>query len=441
MSSAAVRRTLPRFLFPNGLSGGKPNDFPISNLPYGVFKSRSTAGSVPRLGVALGDKVLDLRALAERGLLPQGCGLSASTLNAFIASGPEMWREVRHELQHVLLSDDNPKSLGSKDADVLAEVVHEQGGVDMLMPAEVGDYTDFYASREHATNVGAMFRDPENALLPNWLHMPVGYHGRASSVVVSGTGIRRPCGQTVPKGQDKGPPIFGPSKLLDIELEVGCLVGPGNRLGEPIPFEKAEEHMFGLVLLNDWSARDIQKWEYVPLGPFLAKNFGTTISPWVVPLAALEPFRTATPEQNDPMPLPYIRQPPGSKSGFDVQLEVDLQTKEMQAGETICRSNLKYMYWSLAQQLTHHTVNGCLIRAGDLLGTGTISGPTEDSYGSLLELTWAGKNEVKLQDGKVVRKFLQDGDTVTLRGFCEGPDGSRIGFGECTGTILPAFEH
>lgn len=439
MSSAAVRRTLPRFLFPNGL--GRPTDFPLSNLPYGIFRPRSSAGAVARVGVALGDKVLDLRALAEHGLLPQSCGLSASTLNALIAAGPEAWREVRHELQNVLLCDESPKALGSKGADVLSEVVHEQSGVEMLLPAEVGDYTDFYASREHATNVGMMFRDPKNALLPNWLHIPVGYHGRASSVVVSGTGIRRPCGQMVPKGQDQGPPVFGPSKLLDIELEVGCLVGPGNELGKRIPLEKAEEHMFGLVLLNDWSSRDIQKWEYVPLGPFLGKNFGTTISPWVVPLAALEPFRVPTPAQSDPAPLPYLQQPPGSRQGFDVHLEVDLQTHEMDTPETIVRSNLKYMYWSLAQQLTHHTVNGCNMRAGDLLGTGTISGPTEDSYGSLLELCWAGKKEIKLQEGKVIRKFLQDGDTVTMRGVCQGPDGERIGFGECTGTILPAFEH
>lgn len=323
---------------------------------------------------------------------------------------------------------------------MLADALHARADVDLLMPADIGDYTDFYASREHATNVGMMFRGKDNALMPNWLHIPVGYHGRASSVVVSGTELHRPHGQMVAKGQEQGPPTFGPSKLLDIELEMGCLVGPGNKLGEPIPLGKAEEHIFGLVLLNDWSARDIQKWEYVPLGPFLGKNFGTTISPWVVPLAALEPFRTPTPAQEDPSPLPYLKQKPGSKQGFDISLEVGLQTREMAEPETIVKSNMKYMYWSLAQQLTHHTANGCNMRPGDLFGTGTISGPTEDSFGSMLELTWAGSKEIKLQGGKIIRKFLQDGDKVVLRGVCEAPDGTRVGFGECAGTILPPRE-
>jgi len=435
-----ARRALPRFLFPDGLPGGRPTDFPLSNLPYGVFRPKGAAAGEARVGVALGDKVLDLRRLAEQGRLPQTCGLAGPTLNAFMAAGPEAWREVRHELQQVLLSNDHPKSLASAGSSVLQEVVHEQAEVQMLMPADVGDYTDFYASREHATNVGMMFRGKDNALMPNWLHIPVGYHGRASSVVPSGTGIRRPCGQMVAKGQEQGPPSFGPSRLLDIELEVGCFVGPGNPLGQPIPLAKAEEHIFGLVLLNDWSARDIQKWEYVPLGPFLGKNFGTTISPWVVPLAALEPFRVPTPAQQDPAPLPYLSQPAGSRQGFDVALEVGLQTPEMQEPETIVKSNLKYMYWSMAQQLTHHTANGCNMRPGDLLGTGTISGPTEDSFGSMLELTWAGSKEIKLQGGKVIRKFLQDGDKVVIRGSCTAPDGSRIGFGECAGEILPAWQ-
>lgn len=436
MRASAARRCLPRFLFPDGAPGGRPNDFPLANLPYGVF--RPAAAAAPRPGVALGDRVVDLQALVQRGLLPERSGLAAPTLNAFMGAGGEVWREVRHELQKVLLADGHSGSLAAAGPGVLEEVVHKQADVEMLMPATVGDYTDFYASREHATNVGIMFRGKDNALMPNWLHIPVGYHGRASSVVVSGTGIRRPHGQSVPKGQEGGPPTFGPSKLLDIELEVGCFVGPGNELGSPIPLDKAEDHIFGLVLLNDWSARDIQKWEYQPLGPFLGKNFGTTISPWVVPLAALEPFRAATPAQSDPVPLPYLQQRPGSTQGFDVALDVGLQTAEMQAPETISRSNLKYMYWSLAQMLAHHTVNGCSMRPGDLLGTGTISGPTEDSYGSLLELNWAGSRELKLDGGRVVRKFLQDGDRIVIKGSCTAPDGTRIGFGECAGQILPA---
>eukprot|EP00927_Polykrikos_kofoidii_P033811 TRINITY_DN2865_c0_g1_i1.p1 TRINITY_DN2865_c0_g1~~TRINITY_DN2865_c0_g1_i1.p1 ORF type:complete len:447 (+),score=73.37 TRINITY_DN2865_c0_g1_i1:29-1369(+) len=436
----AAVNSLPRFLFPNGTQGGKPTDFGVNNLPYGVFRPAEAVAATarPRVGVALGDRIIDLKALAEFGLLPQTCGLSSSTLNAFMGAGPEAWKEVRHELQNVLLSDENPKNLSSHGAGVLEQAVHAQTDVEMLLPASIGDYTDCYASREHATNVGAMFRDKNNALLPNWLHIPVAYHGRASSVVVSGTDIRRPRGQTVAKGQDAGPPIFGPSKLLDFELEVGCFVGPGNNLGDSISLDKAEDHMFGLVLLNDWSARDIQKWEYVPLGPFLGKNFGTTISPWVVPMAALEPFRVPTPVQ-DPEPLPYLQQAPGSCLGVDVRLEVALQTSEMDGPETIVRSNLKYMYWAMAQQLTHHSVNGCNLNPGDLIGTGTISGPTEESFGSLLELCWAGSKEVKLKGGAVVRKFLQDGDKVIMRGACEAPDGSRVGFGECSGVIVPAL--
>jgi fumarylacetoacetase len=440
MRSAHARRaavsTLPRFLFPNGAPQGKVTDFGVNNLPYGVF--RPSGAKDARVGVALGDRVLDLKALVDFGLLPQTCGLSDTTLNGFMGAGPQAWKEVRHELQNVLLADQNPNNLASRGPDVLEQAVHAQADVKMLLPASIGDYTDCYASREHATNVGAMFRDKDNALLPNWLHIPVAYHGRASSVVVSGTEIRRPRGQTVAKGQDAGPPSFGPSKLLDFELEVGCFVGSGTELGDSIPLEKAEDHMFGLVLLNDWSARDIQKWEYVPLGPFLAKNFGTTISPWVVPMAALEPFRVATPVQ-DPEPLPYLRQTPGSRLGVDVQLEVAIQTAEMDAPETIVRSNLKYMYWAMAQQLTHHSVNGCNLRPGDLIGTGTISGPVEESFGSMLELCWAGTKEIKLNGGAIVRKFLQDGDKVVMRGVCQAPDGSRVGFGECSGVIVPAL--
>merc|ERR1712232_465967 len=316
--------------------------------------------------------------------------------------------------------------------------VHSQDSVQMVLPAHIGDYTDFYASREHATNLGKMFRPHLPPLLPNWLHIPVGYHGRASSVVVSGTDFRRPNGQILPQGQDGPPPMYGPENRLDIELEMGVFVGPGNALGEPISLDKAEENIFGMVLLNDWSAGGIQKWEMVPLGPFLGKNFCTTISPWVVPLEALAPFRTETPSQVEPELLPYIKQAPGSKQAFDIKLEVEMQTSDMSGPETIIRSNLKHMYYSFAQQLAHHTINGCPMRPGDLLGTGTISGKEEGSYGSLLELIWAGEKEVKLKNGEITRKFLKDGDRINLKGVCENADGLRLGFGECTGKVLPA---
>merc|ERR1719221_747280 len=341
-----------------------------------------------------------------------------------MSAGHQAWKEVRHELQNTLLADDNPKSLGAQ-SHVLEKAVHSQDAVEMLLPAHIGDYTDFYASREHATNVGKMFRPSMAPLLPNWLHIPVGYHGRASSVVVSGTHFRRPKGQILLKGQDGPPPVYAPEDKLDIELEMGVFVGPGNNLGHPIPLANADEHMFGMVLLNDWSARGIQKWEMVPLGPFLGKNFCTTISPWVVPMAALEPFRTETPQQTDPQVLPYITQESGSKQAFDIKLEVEMQTPEMEEPEIIIRSNLKHMYYSFAQQLTHHTVNGCSMRPGDLLGSGTISGPDENSFGSLLELIWGGEKELKLKGGEVTRKFLQDGDTISLKGVCENEDGLR----------------
>jgi len=436
MQSSKVRHALPRFLFPKGCPGGAAADFHVNNLPYGVFKPK---GGDARIGVAVGDKVLDLRVLVANGLLPDKCGLSDSALNNFMASGKAKWQEVRHELQKTLLSDENPKNLSACGR--LEEAIHASNAVEMLLPANIGDYTDFYASREHATNVGKMFRPTQDPLLPNWLHIPVGYHGRASTVVVSGTPVRRPKGQQVVKGQDAGPPFFGPEKLLDIELEMGCFVGPGNELGESIPLDKAEDHIFGLVVFNDWSARSIQKWEYVPLGPFLGKNFLSTVSPWVVTLDALEPFRTATPEQGaggDPKPLPYLTQAPESKQTWDIKLDVEFQAPEMSAPETVARSNLKWMYWSLAQQLTHHCVNGCKMNPGDLLGTGTISGPEPENRGSFLELCWRGEKEIKIDGGKIVRKFLQDGDKINLRGFCDDGNGTRVGFGECSGVILPS---
>jgi len=310
-------------------------------------------------------------------------------------------------------------------------VIFDIDEVEMLMPVQIGDYTDFYSSREHATNVGTMFRDPENALLPNWLHLPVGYHGRASSIVVSGTKIRRPKGQTLPQGTES--PVFGPSRLLDFELEMAFITTDANDLGEPIPIEEAEDYIFGLVLFNDWSARDIQKWEYVPLGPFLGKNFASTISPWIVTLDALEPFRVESPKQ-DPKPLQYLVSK--GKKSFDINLEAAIKPKG--AKETVVsRTNFKHMYWNMAQQLTHHTSNGCPVNSGDMMGSGTISGPTEDSYGSMLELTWRGEKPIKMKDG-TKRKFINDNDTVIMRGYCENDD-VRIGFGQVKTELLPIF--
>ncbi len=402
--------------------------FPIQNLPFGIFRR---AGEAPRAGVAIGDFVLDLAALEAAGLLdsPSSRGVfSQRSLNAFMALGRPAWRAARATISR-LLRHDEPALRDS--AERRRKALIPKADVEMLLPAEIGDYTDFYSSREHATNVGVMLRGPDNALMPNWLHLPVAYHGRASSVVVSGTDLRRPLGQT--KADDATAPTFGPSRSLDFELEMGFFVGPGNRLGEPIPIAAAPEHIFGLVLVNDWSARDVQRWEYQPLGPFLAKNFGTTVSPWVVSLDALEPFRCAGPRQ-DPEPLPYLRGP--GDGAFDVRLEVLLQTATLDRAHRVCASNLKYLYWNVCQQLAHHAVNGCNLRPGDLLASGTISGPTPDSYGSLLELAWKGTKPIELPNGER-RVFLQDEDRVTLTGWCQG-QGYRVGFGEATGRILPA---
>jgi fumarylacetoacetase len=316
------------------------------------------------------------------------------------------------------------------DAALRGEALVPMAAVVMHLPAEIGDYTDFYSSREHATNVGTMFRGAENALMPNWLHLPVAYHGRASSVILSGVDVVRPSGQTT-RG-DETTPTFGPSRLMDFELEMGFFVGPGNALGEPIPVAKAAEHIFGMVLVNDWSARDIQKWEYQPLGPFLAKNLATSISPWVVTLDALEPFRRPGPVQ-EPEPLPYLRREGGW--AYDIHLEVQLQTEQMDGPVTISRSNFRYLYWNICQQLVHHTITGCNMRPGDLLASGTISGPTADSYGSMLELTWRGERPIELPTGET-RKFLGDNDLVAMTGWCQG-EGYRVGFGEVTGQILP----
>jgi fumarylacetoacetase len=406
--------------------------FSIHNLPYGVF--RPSAGLAPRIGVAIGDAVLDLSVLVERGLLNgrslgSGDALRQPKLNTFMGLGGKAWREARKRLTQLLRADEPTLR---DDAGARKAAFHPMSRVEMLLPAAIGDYTDFYSSREHATNVGVMFRGPDNALQPNWLHLPVGYHGRSSSVVVSGTDVRRPMGQT--KADDADNPTYGPSRLMDFELEMGFFVGPGNPLGEPIPIADATDHIFGMVLVNDWSARDIQKWEYVPLGPFLGKNFATSISPWVVTMDALEPFRCAGPAQEDPEPLEYLASP--GDCAYDIHLEVQLESEMMTDPVTIATSNFRYMYWSICQQLAHHTVNGCNARPGDLYGSGTISGPEQHERGSMLELSWRGTEVIELPNGEE-RKFLADGDTVTMTGWCE-KNGIKVGFGEVTGTLLPA---
>ena len=404
--------------------------FPIQNLPFGVFKPRSGPA---RVGVAIGDLVLDLALLEERGhfRFPEFGGrpvFSADALNPFLALGRPAWRKARETIQHLLASE---TATLRDDAALRGDVFHQQSEVTMQLPARIGDYTDFYSSYHHAHNVGTMLRGPENALMPNWKWLPVAYHGRASSIVVSGTDVRRPRGQIKPP--DAAAPIYGASRSFDYELETAFLIGPGNPLGTPIPIDRASDHIFGLVLMNDWSARDIQAWEYQPLGPFLAKNFCTSISPWVVMLDALEPFRKPLPPQ-DPEPLSYLH---GAEDfTYDIQLEASLQTATLAEPHVITRTNFQNLYWSIAQQLAHHTVNGCNLQPGDLLASGTISGPTEDSRGCMLELTWRGANPLSLPNGES-RKWLEDGDRLTISGWGQG-DGYRVGFGEVTGGILPA---
>lgn len=406
------------------------SDFPIQNLPFGIFK---TADKSPRAGVAIGEYILDLSVIAKADLLNEidfdKHVLSEKTLNNFIALGKPVTNAVRETISD-LLNEENDK-LQYAPNDLLSKALVKQSEAQILLPVHVPNYTDFYSSKEHATNVGAMFRDPKNALLPNWLHLPVGYHGRASSIVISGTPIHRPKGQT--KADDAPAPSFGPSKSLDFELEIAFIVSKETELGSSVTTAQAEDHIFGLVLFNDWSARDIQKWEYVPLGPFLAKNFGSVVSPWIVTLEALEPFKVESPKQ-DPAVLPYL-QFEGPKN-YDVHLEVDIVTNTG-ACKTISNSNFKYMYWNMCQQLAHHTVNGCNIQVGDMYASGTISGPTPDSYGSMLEISWQGKNPVAMPDG-TERKFILDNDSVVIKGHCE-KNGVRIGFGECSSKILPAL--
>jgi fumarylacetoacetase len=407
----------------------KGSDFPIQNLPFGIFKTRYLS---PVAGVAIGDFVIDLVYLHENGFfdglsLPPGI-FNQKYLNDFLALGRVKGRAVRERLSE-LLRHGNDELKGNTAAREIALIPMNE--VQMLMPVRIPNYTDFYSSEEHATNVGSMFRDPKNALLPNWKHLPVAYHGRASSIVASGTPIHRPKGQVKPV--DAELPIFCPSQKLDFELEVAFITCTESKLGSPVSIHSAEENIFGLVLFNDWSARDIQQWEYVPLGPFLGKNFGSTISPWIVTLDALEPFRVNGPEQF-PQVLPYLSFE-GAKN-FDIGLEVFIQPENGKPS-TVSRTNFKYMYWNMAQQLAHHTVNGCNIQVGDLYASGTISGPSPASYGSMLELSWNGQRPLHLADGSE-RKFLLDNDTVILRGHAE-KDGVRIGFGPCSGTILPAL--
>ena len=405
------------------------SDFPIQNLPFGVFKN---GNAEPHVGVAIGEQVLDLAIIHKNGLfngleLPSGI-FESDSLNGFMALGKAKWTDTRNRISQLL----KESTSDLKDDEALKfQALIPMSQVAMLLPVQIGDYTDFYASKEHATNVGTMFRDPNNALLPNWLHLPVGYHGRASSVVVSGTPLRRPMGQT--KADDAEMPSYGASRLLDFELEMGFFVGSGNSMGQQIKANDAEDHIFGMVLFNDWSARDLQKWEYVPLGPFLGKSFASHVSPWVVTMDALDAFRVDDVAKEKEI-LPYLETK--GQHNFDINLEVAIQPDGAEEA-TVCNSNYKYMYWNVAQMVAHHTINGCNLNTGDLLATGTISGPTEDSYGSMLELSWKGTKEVPMADG-TVRKFLQDGDTVIMRGFCE-KNGVRIGFGEVNAKVLPAL--
>ncbi|MBA3882244.1 MAG: fumarylacetoacetase [Chthoniobacterales bacterium] len=404
--------------------------FPIQNLPFGIFKPKNATA---RAGIAIGDLILDLHVLEEKGFLriPEfgaRAVFGADSLNAFLSLGRPAWRRTRELLQHLLAAETSDLR---DNSELREQVFHQQSDVTMQLPARIGDYTDFYSSFHHAHNVGTMLRGPETALMPNWKWLPVGYHGRASSIVPSGTDVRRPRGQI--KLPDATSPIFAASRSLDFELETAFLIGPGNSLGEPVPIDRAEEHIFGMVLMNDWSARDVQTWEYQPLGPFLAKNFCTSISPWVVTLDALQPFRRPLPPQ-DPEPLSYLRAE--TDSIYDIELEARLQTASMTEPHVITRTNFRHLYWSMSQQLAHHTVGGCNLQPGDLLASGTISGPTEDSRGCMLELTWRGANPISLPGGES-RKWLEDGDTLTIGGYASG-DGYRVGFGKVTGKVLPA---
>ena len=405
------------------------SDFPIQNIPFGVFLTKE---NIVTVGTRIGDFAIDLGALQQLNYF-EGIELTddmfmQDTLNDFISDGQKTWRLVRNRIAELFDVKNSKLQENTKDKDI---IIFRMEDVEMQLPVLIGDYTDFYSSKEHATNVGKMFRDPENALLPNWLHIPVGYHGRSSTIVPSGIPVHRPMGQTLPNGETT--PVFGPSRSVDFELETAFITTDVNIMGENIAVTEAEDYIFGMVLLNDWSARDIQKWEYVPLGPFLAKNFASSISPWIVTMDALEPFRTKGPKQ-EPTPLPYLQQK--GKHSFDINLEVAIQPENAKP-TVVSHSNFKYLYWSMCQQLAHHTSNGCRVNSGDMMGSGTISGPTEDSFGSMLELTWGGKNPIKMSDG-TERKFINDNDTVIMKGYCQNGQ-VRIGFGEVSSKLLPPF--
>ncbi len=414
------------------------HSFPIQNLPFGVYRRRGS-GERPRVGVAIGDRVLDVIACRRAAFFSAAAEVcDGPNLNRLLAAGRETWTALRFELSRIL-QDGSPRARDMRERE--RDFLLPMSEAELLLPAEIGDYTDFYASVHHATNVGRMFR-PDNPLLPNYKHVPIGYHGRASSIVASGMPVRRPNGQT--KAPTAEAPSFGPSRMLDYELEVGALIGPGNRLGDPIGIADAEDHLFGVVLVNDWSARDIQGWEYQPLGPFLAKNFATSISPWVVTLDALTPYRVpAAPRpEGDPAPLPYLADAGNlARGGIDLTLEVWLRTAAARArgeeGTLLSRGNFAGMYWTLGQMLAHHASNGCNLRPGDLIASGTVSGPERESRGCLLELTSRGAEPLSLPGGET-RKFLEDGDEVILRGYCGGHGAVRIGLGECRGLVEPA---
>lgn len=405
-----------------------PNsDFPIQNIPFGVFLTKD---NIMTIGSRIGDFAIDLGALHQLGYF-KGIDLTDDVflqdrLNDFIAHGKGIWRLVRNRIAD-LFDIENPKLQNKKNHRF--QIIHNVADIEMHLPVNIGDYTDFYSSKEHAINIGSMFGDSKNPLLPNWLHLPVGYHGRSSSIVPTGKAIHRPYGQSKPAGSTN--PIFGPSKAVDFELEMAFITTDVNKLGKRISIDKAENYIFGMVLFNDWSARDIQAWESAPLGPFLGKNFASTMSPWIVTLDALEPFRIASPNQ-DPKPFEYLQQE--GNNSFDIYLETFIKP-ENGSENKVNNSNFKYLYWTMAQQLSHHTSNGCNVVAGDMMGSGTISGPTPDSYGSMLELSWNGTKPLKLSDG-TQRSFINDNDTVIMRGYCQKGK-VRIGFGDCSGKLLP----
>jgi fumarylacetoacetase len=418
-------------------------DFPIQNLPFGVFRRAGTT-EMPRVGVAIGDQILDLCSCLGEQLFedlhesPVALACASPSLNTLMSLGRPHWTMLRRQVSRVLRAGGSPTRY---DRDRAARILVPQAEAELFVPAEIGDYSDFYASVSHATNVGSMFR-PDNPLLPNYKWVPIGYHGRASSVVASGTPVRRPMGQR--KGPSEETPTYGASRSLDYELELGAFVGPGTPLGARIPIDDAEAHLFGLALLNDWSARDLQAWEYQPLGPFLAKSFATTVSPWVVTLDALEPFRVPARARDagDPAPLPYLTSVVDqARGGFDVTVEAWLRTARMREADApavrLSRSSFADMYWTVAQLLAHHASNGCNMRPGDLLGSGTISGDARDARGCLLELTWRGAEPIALPNGET-RSFLEDGDEIILRAHCEREGAARIGFGECRGVVTAA---